>query len=118
MEPVYLVEGVDFDFLPIGEDSWCYRGIGEHEVFIQLIKDKIVGEKTTELQQFLINNEIPVLILLIHICQPSHSHQLDHLTIRYCQVIWSNYPQQLRTFVLQINLKVFFCDEYNATRKS
>ena len=53
------------DFLPIGEGSWCYRGIGEHEVFIQLIKDKIVGEKTTELQQFLINNEIPVLIPLI-----------------------------------------------------
>ena len=53
------------DFLPIGEGSWCYRGIGEHEVFIQLIKDKIVGEKTTELQQFLINNEIPVLIPLM-----------------------------------------------------
>ena len=53
------------DFLPIGEDSWCYRGIGEHEVFIQLIKDKIVGKKTTELQQFLINNEIPVLIPLM-----------------------------------------------------
>ena len=53
------------DFLPIGEGSWCYRGIGDHEVFIQLIKDKIAGEKTTDLQQFLTDNEIPVLIPLM-----------------------------------------------------
>ena len=53
------------DFLPIGEGSWCYHGIGDHEVFIQLIKDKIVGERTTNLQEFLTNNEIPVLIPLM-----------------------------------------------------
>ena len=52
------------DFLPIGEWSWCYHGIGDHEVFIQLVKDKIASKKATKLQHFLTDNGIPVLIPL------------------------------------------------------